>query len=68
MVHEDLPLLALMRLLSTFVAGHRQLDHELADNKSKNGKLSATSPPFNVKEATALSGSDVDDICYRTAR
>lgn len=38
-VHEDLPLLALMRLLSTFVAGHRLLDQELADNKSKKGKL-----------------------------
>ena len=54
-----------MRLLSTFVARHRLLGQELADNKSKKGKLLGDFSSFNVKETTALSGSDVNDINYQ---
>ena len=55
-----------MRLLFTFVAGHRLLGQARADNKSTKG-IWADFSSFNVKEATALSGFDVDDICYMRA-
>ena len=44
-----------MRLLSTFVAGHRLLGHDWLTT-IEEGKTLGDSSSFNVKEATALSG------------
>jgi hypothetical protein len=56
--------LALMRLLSTLVTGHRLLDQKLADRQIEEGKTLGDFSFFNVKEALH-SRVDVDDICTR---